>query len=303
MIELKRILCPVDFSEFSRHALQHAVVLARWYDSEITVFHAYFVPAPPVLFSGAPIPPPPEPPSRRPHDQIMSEMARFTEAAKASGVALRLEASPSSPVHSILETATSLPADLIVMGTHGRGGLDRFVTGSVTEKVLRKASCPVLTVPPPVAEVPAHVPVLFERILCPVDFSDSSMKALTYALSLAQEADAQLIVMHVVEGLPERSALLYERFDMSRYERAVSEDARDRLEKAIPEEARSWCKPEALMGSGKPYQEILRVARDRDAHLIVMGVHGRNPVDLMLFGSTTQHVVRRATCPVLTLRG
>src|SRR5688572_8463048 len=99
MIELKRILCPVDFSEFSRHAFQHAVVLARWYDSEITVLHAYFVPAPPVLFSGVPIPPPLEPPPQRLHDQVMSDLARFTEAAKASGVALRLEASPSGPVH------------------------------------------------------------------------------------------------------------------------------------------------------------------------------------------------------------
>jgi nucleotide-binding universal stress UspA family protein len=233
----------------------------------------------------------------------MSELARFTEAAKASGVALRLETRTSGPTHSILEAAKSLPAHLIVLGTHGRGGLDRFVTGSVTEKVLRKASCPVLTVPPPVSEAPAQVPVLFERILCPVDFSDSSTKALTYALSLAQEADAQLMVMHVLEGLPERDAQMYKRFDLSKYEQALSDDALDRLQKAIPDEARSWCKPEALVGSGKAYREILRVARDRDAHLIVMGVQGRNPVDLMLFGSTTQHVVRQATCPVLTLRG
>ena len=194
MIELKRILCPVDFSEFSRHALQHAVVLAHWNGSEITVLHAYTVPRPPVLFSGVPVPPPLEPPLQRLHDQVMSELTRFTEAAKAAGVALRLEASTSGPAHSILEAATSLPADLIVMGAHGRGGLDRFVMGSVTEKVLRKAACPVLTVPPPVSDAPAQLPVLFERILCPVDFSDASMKALTYALSLAQEANAQLIV-------------------------------------------------------------------------------------------------------------
>ena len=260
------------------------------------------VPRPPVLFTGVPIPPPLEPPPQRLHDQVMSELARFTETAKASGVALRLEASTSRPVASIVETGKSLPADLIVMGTHGRGGLDRFVMGSVTEKVLRKASCPVLTVPPPVSEAPAQASVLLKRILCPVDFSDSSMKALTYALSLAQEADAQLIVMHVMEGLPERDAPMYNRFDLSRYEQALTDDARERLQNAIPDEARSWCTPEALLGSGKAYREILHVALDRDAHLIIMGVHGRNPVDLMLFGSTTQHVVRQATCPVLTLR-
>jgi universal stress protein A len=153
-----------------------------------------------------------------------------------------------------------------------------------------------------VSEAPAQVPVLFERILCPVDFSDSSMRALTYALSLAQEADAQLLVVHVHEGLPERYAPIYEQFDLSQYEQALTAEARDRLGKAIPDEARTWCKPETFVGSGKAYREILCIARDRDVHLIVMGVHGRNPVDLMFFGSTTQHVVRQATCPVLTLR-
>lgn len=303
MIEMKRILCPIDFSDFSRHALDHALVLARWYDSEITVFHAYAIPVPPVLFSGVPVPPPLEPPPQRIHEQVMGELIRFTDAAKVSGVPLCLEARACGAAHGILDAAKSLPADLIVMGTHGRAGLDRFVLGSVTEKVLRKALCPVLTVPPPVLEAPAQVPVLFERILCPIDFSDSSMKALTYALSLAQEADAQLLVVHVVEALPQHDEETYEHFDLSTYEKTLAEDARERLQTAVPDEARTWCRPEAFVGTGKAYREILRVARERDAHVIVMGVHGRNPIDLMLFGSTTNQIVRRATCPVLTLRG
>jgi len=303
MLEIKRILCPVDFSDISRHALEHALVLARWYDSEITAFHTYSIPAPPVWFSGYSVPYVPEPPPQQIHQQVMSELARFVDGLKVSGRSLGLEARASGPTHGILDAAKALPADLIVMGTHGRGGLDRLVLGSVTEKVLRKASCPVLTVPPPVSEAPAQVPLLFDRILCPVDFSDSSMKALTYALSLAQEAHAQLLVVHVVEGLREHDAQMYKRFDLSRYEQTLVEDARERLQHAIPEEARTWCKPEVLVGAGKSYREILKVARERDVHSIVMGVHGRNPVDLVLFGSTTHHVIREATCPVLTLRG
>ena len=71
----------------------------------------------------------------------------------------------------------------------------------------------------------------------------------------------------------------------------------------MPRDAHTWCTPKEILTTGKPHQEILRVARDENVHLIVMGVHGRNPIDLMFFGSTTNHVVRTAICPVLTLKG
>ena len=91
-----------------------------------------------------------------------------------------------------------MKADLLVIGTHGRSGFERLVLGSVTEKVLRKASCPVLTVPKRLPDAVPVGPVLFKRILCPVDFSESSLHALSYAVSMAQEADGQLTVLHVV---------------------------------------------------------------------------------------------------------
>lgn len=306
MVEIKRILCPVDFSDFSRAALKYAVGFARWYDSAITVFHAYEILVPAAFLGAHPSPFAVEPVSPQPQEireQIVSELTRFSDSVQSSGVSLRLEVRACGPVQGILAEAASLPADLLVMGTHGRGGLDRLLLGSVTEKVLRKAQCPVLTVPPLGSGAPAEVPALLERILCPVDFSDSSMKALTYAVSLAQESDAQLLLMHVVEALPMWDEEMVNRFDISSYERELIEDARARMRRAVPDQARTWCRPEELASTGKAYREILRVARERDAHVIVMGVHGRNPVDLMLFGSTTHHVIREASCPVLTLRG
>ena len=95
-----------------------------------------------------------------------------------------------------------MAADLVVMGTHGRSGFERLVLGSVTERVLRKSACPVLTVPKGIPDV-ATPPVLFNRIVCAVDFSDCSMHALNYAMSLAQEADAHLTVVHVIELPPD----------------------------------------------------------------------------------------------------
>jgi nucleotide-binding universal stress UspA family protein len=220
-----------------------------------------------------------------------------------TGVTQQIHVRDGSPVHMILDEAESLPSDLIVLGTHGHSGFDRWVLGSVTEKVLRKASCPVLTVPPPAAAPASGALQLFKRILCPMDFSASSLKALEYALSLAKEADAELL-MHVIEGLadvahwqqPINPSIL-------EYLRLSERNALTRLRDVVPKDAHAWCRPHEILMTGKPYEEILRTARDQDVHLIVMGVYGRSPIDLLFFGSTTNHVVRASTCPVLTLKG
>lgn len=303
---INRILCPVDFSDFSRHALEHAAMIARWYGAKLAVLHAHAPSEPALLFTeyvGAEAARVATPSDQDLHERALAELTRFAEPIKTSGVPLTLEVVLGSSVPTILERAKSLPADFLVMGTHGRGGLDRLVLGSVAEKVLRKASCPVLTVPPPVSGPAPDVPVLLKRILCALDFSEWAMKALAYALSLAEEADAQLLAVHVLEGLHTENLTAYPDFSVSKYTEHLEAEALARLRAAIPEKARAVCQPEELVAKGKPYREILRIARERDVHLIVMGVHGRNPVDMMLFGSTTQHVVRAATCPVLTLRG
>jgi nucleotide-binding universal stress UspA family protein len=183
------------------------------------------------------------------------------------------------------------------------------VLGSVTEKVLRKADCPVLTVP---AHAPATVPIataVFKRILCAVDFSDSSMHALNYAMSLAEEADARLTVLHVMQyDLDVEAPEMYEtvitdtRLSVMDYRKRCEAYSRERLRAAVPETVGAYCTVEVLLAAGKPHREILRVAAGQQTDLIVMGVQGRGAADLMVFGSTTQDVVRRATCPVLTIR-
>jgi nucleotide-binding universal stress UspA family protein len=312
MITIKNILCPIDFSAFSRHAMQHGAQLARWFDADLTVLYVYPPPiAPPAMLYGGlsgPVPIEPFPAltvsPERTHDDMTAELTKFAATVDTTGITLRVHVRSGDPAKEVLDEAKTLPSDLIVLGTHGLSGFDRWVLGSVTEKILRKASCPVLTVPPPVAE-PASDPLrLFKRILCPMDFSDSSLKALEYALSLAKEADADLLLMHVIEGLadlkhwqqPTNPSIL-------EYLRLSEQNALARLREVVPKDAHAWCRPQEILATGKPYEEILRVARDGDVHLIVMGVYGRNPVDLMFFGSTTNQVVRAATCPVLTLKG
>jgi nucleotide-binding universal stress UspA family protein len=299
MIEIRRILCPVDFSDSSRHALEHAVTLASWYRSEITVFHAYTVShALPIVPHEGPLALEPLHLSEAHRAQLQKELQPFTASLNREGTRLSLEIGEGMPTDQIVACARAIPADMIVMGTHGRSGFERLFLGSVTEKVLRKASCPVLTVPPRVA---GATPT-FKRILCAVDFSDSSLRGLQYALALSREADARLSVLHALELLPERDTPELGFLTLREYRERLEATARERLTAAIPESAREFLAVDELVTVGKPYREILHLAAERQVELIVLGVRGRSAADLMLFGSTTQHVVRQATCPVLTVR-
>jgi nucleotide-binding universal stress UspA family protein len=297
MITLHRILCPVDFSGHSRVALDYAVAIARWYDAEVIVLHAYslsMVPAtmgafPPATSVGVPLT----------REEVERDLTRFTQSVSPGVVCTPMFIS-GPPAKSILERATGIPADLIVMGTHGASGFERMMLGSVTEKVLRKARCPVLVVPP-AADAPGGAPTLFKRILCAVDFSPCSHRALSYALSMAEEAGGELTLLHVVEGFADEP-LSYAHFDVPEYHRHLELAAAERLEHLVPGETRTWCKCKTTVRRGKAYREILAVAQEEQADLVVLGVRGRNPVDLALFGSTTNHVVRTAECPVLTVR-
>lgn len=301
MLQLKRLLCPVDFSDLSRESLVHAGGVAEWYDARITVFHAYATPGLPVASAtvpgGVPILPPVEP------DEVLGRVRDF--CARTEGISpdrVDVAVGKGNAAREILRQAEMLEADLIVMGTHGRGGFERLLLGSVADKVLRRATVPVLVIPPSAAPVKSG---LYKTILAALDFSDASAPVLEYALSFAKEADARLFLLHAVENLEfMQAARMTEasHFSVPEYFDHRVSDATERLEAAVPEEARVWCRPETRVVSGRASREIVRMATEETAELIVMGVHGRGAVDRWLFGSTTDYVVRRASCPVLTLR-
>jgi nucleotide-binding universal stress UspA family protein len=296
MMEIRQILCPVDFSDTSRHALEHAVAIAGWYESRLTLLHVMgqpFVAQPPLLFAdfAGPV-------------LLESERKAFEDRlhlwlvdARAKGLSTETVLTEGRPERRILDRAASLPADLIVLGTHGRSGFEHLLLGSVAEKVLRQARCPVLTVPP----MSAAGAVPYRRLLCPVDFSEPSMRALRFALSIAQESGAHLTVLHAFEWASDE-AFLTEQFDTPDFRLRLETQVRGWVDRLVTDEARTWCEIETKLAYGKPYREILAAAASDRADLIVIGVHGRNALDLMLFGSTTNQVVRRASCPVLTLK-
>lgn len=301
-MDVRRILCPIDFSEPSAHALEQAIRLARWSGARLSVLHVRptVVPHPDIPAAG-----PMAPWLVAELETLRQRVATAGADAVAAGVKVEALAAAGEPVHEVLACAASLPADLIVLGTHGLSGFQHLVLGSVTEKVLRRATCPVLTVPPRAHTTATH----FTRLLCAVDFSECSDRAVRYAAALAQQAGASLDLLHVIDwpwhesAVPDVPGISPAQAQvMADYRRYLETGAKDRLD-AVGAAAMPGGVASATIRFGKPYAELLDAARQDGADLIVLGVRGRGALDLGFFGSTANHVVRSAVCPVLTVRG
>ena len=297
MVSISRIVCAVDFSDFSRDALNHSLVWAKWYSAELTVFHVHTPPPPLMAGGGVPANLSVSLPTQT---EIAEEVRRFcAPSLEGSDQNVEIVVREGNAVQEITREADRLPADLLVLGTHGRSGFERLFLGSVTEKVLRSTRVPVLTIPPPVREPSSPV---YKTVLCPLDFSDASIRALEYALSLAKQADARLILLHVIENvLGDIGAERLGHLTLSEYHRHLEQDAVAQLKAVIPEEARVWSTPVERVAKGRAYREILQIMTDDRVELIVMGVQGKGALDRLFFGSTTHRVIREARCPVLTL--
>ena len=301
MIEIKNIVCPVDLSAVSRRALDHALAIASWYGARVTVVNV----VPPV----ATLVPPGEAGlaaslALAPNDLqlLQNYLETFVRTAVAGGNdGRRIDArmAEGDVVGEIVRLAKEVAPDLLVMGTHGRSGFERLLLGSVTEKMLRKIPCPVLTVPPHAGGPPAHVDP-FRRILCAVDFSPSSLRALVFAESLAAEADAELAVMHVIEPASVFEPVVATPPSIVRGA-AARGAALQRVRHVVTLDARTYSRVSEVVAEGKAYVEILREAATRRSELIVIGAHAGHG-GVPAFGSTANHVVRAAACPVLTVR-
>jgi len=233
-------------------------------------------------------------------EEILQELRRAAERTATRQPPTLLAEAGDAPT-TIVNEALSTGADLIVIGTHGRRGFRRLLLGSVAETVLLEAPCPVLTVPPR-AEAAASESVTFKRILCPVDFSPSALQAVGCALDLAKQADGHVTLMHVVEWLAEEEPRTSMHFNVPEFRRALAADAEERLRQLVAGESRTWAEIDTVLVFGRAHRQILQAA-EQNVDLIVMGAQGRGGIDLALFGSATQQVVRGAMCPVLTVRG
>jgi nucleotide-binding universal stress UspA family protein len=290
MPQIERILCPVDFSESSVTAYDYVQSLAWHYKAtlflqhvidSLTPYYPYF--AYPDTYHEL---------CRKLRADAEQQLQEFAKEHSRRGIQPQCDVQDGVATDLILGLADAQAVNLIVMGTHGLGGLDHLTLGSVTEKVLRKARCPVLAVRKPAHAFSGGDPDLIHlhRILYCTDFSDHSEQAWDHAVSLAAEYHAELTALHVLENLASSADI-------------ESETAKvlERLEKRISPEARKNGMTKAAVRIGKAYQQIIELALESQTDLIVMGVRGRHALDLVVFGSTTYRVVQLGPCPVLVV--
>jgi len=301
METFERILCPIDFSDGSRGALVMAGALAHWYEAGLTVLHVHANwPVADMLPSLRPVEARPLPLDEEERDKVLRAVRAFAaQAGLPEGLDLEYRIEDSiDVVAAILERADE--ADVVVLGTHGRSGLERLLLGSVAERVLRRARCPVVVVPP-TAHPQKDTVGMGRRILCGVDFSDASLTALEYAVSLAEESDATLTLIHVIEIPPELNGSARTQSEVAQARAVAEADALHRLRALVPASAGEACTVHVEVTEGRAARELVRAAREGHDDLIVMAVRGRNAVDVAVFGSNTNQVVRTAPCPVLVV--
>jgi len=291
-IALHNILFATDFSPHSNLALPYALALTRQYGAKL--YGAHILPPDDYLFVA--------PDVRPAHVQLQEDLQHEAVARLEK----QIQGVPHQALAGIGDIWTVLSRlirehdiDLLVVGTHGRTGAKKLLMGSVAEKIFRQAACPVLSVGPNVSNKP-NGETQFQQILFATDLSEASLAALPYAISLAEEDQAQLALLHVVEH-PAAGIL-----DVD----AVRANLMSRLQELVPPAAEPWCQVKCLVEFGRqfapPAERILEVAGDRAADLIVLGVrptHGAMSTITHLGHTTAQHIVALATCPVLTVRG
>jgi len=285
-MDIHTILCPVDFSPISRRNLRMGVEMCQRIGSKLVVHHN--------LDS--------RPPGFLSVSWMWSEDHERQEEEKKAVVPSKLEELISSipddidyearitrgPIEeTVLFVARGLPADLIIMGTHGESDAEH---DSLTERIVLQAPCPVLTIgesyrPEAVFDAEDKSPAHQMLFLVPVDLSDRSWGVLQHALDIARDMPHRVQVLHVVAS----------RNDTEQVEREVTA-ARERLEGLIPENLQD--RIEVIVRVGVTVDEIVKAAKESDALGIIMGAHAKGLLRRYLFGTKTLSVLHSAPCPV-----
>ncbi len=285
-VQVQNVLCATDFSQSAAAALAFAAQIARSFRAKLFVVHAK-APENYALLTAETWPN-----ADVALEEYVVETRRnlYNQFPNVDCEVLVAEGGGSAVVDSI---AREKKADLIVVGTNGRGGVGRFILGSTAEEVLRRATCPVLTIGPHSPTAPPRE-TKFAKIVYATNFSDSSPAAAAYAVALAQEYQAHLTLLHVIEH-PKSGELVHPH--------ELEQAAHDQLRVLVGSDAELWCEPKSIVLQGSPAQKILETAERECADLIVLGVREtRGFVRATHLPTVAHQVIATANCPVLTVR-
>lgn len=286
----RKILCPIDFSEYSVLALRYASALARENHAELLVCH--FIPDLTQAISyieGSYI----GTVSDALTTNALTKIERFTRDIVPEDQPVTQRIGSGNPSEGILRTAREAAVNLIVMGTHGHTGYERFLIGSVTNRVLHKATVPVLTVCKPshhFIQDDKSRPVRIKQILCALDFDANNKRIVDLALSIAREYRSTIQFLHVVQS-----------GDQDHWEMAERTATRS-IRELVDAENENWCEVKFLVLAGEAGNVILRTIERENIDLLVMGHHTRKQIEELFLGSVAKRMVTDAECPVLVAR-
>jgi len=289
-VSFKNILLATDFSDASEKAFTSASAIARCHGSKIYLVHVdSFIP-------------------EFPQDLLRHEAEREMEALANRSELKQIANETVLRVGSVWNVLSAVirekNIDLVVLGTHGRGGFKKLVLGSVAEEVVRRASCPVITVGPHM-DIALGTTGEFHRILIASDFHPASAKAFEYALLLANEFQAKLIFLHVMPpaAFPGPGLTFYNEKAIDQWQANVRTTVKGRLEKLLPAHAKRWSEAEYVVGFNFTAEGILKVAAEQEADLITMGAN--RPLSAKVSShvprTVAHEVICHAKCPVLTV--
>lgn len=295
-VELNNILCATDLSNFSSHAVSYAISIAREFDAKLYLCHVFDLPSFSVHGTAYMFQP-------QQQDNLLKYATEKLETLmEKQSIKWELIVTTGPVAATIARQAQKKEIDMAVIATHARSGLKRLFLGSVTERLIRTISCPLLIVVPPAADIGSDLieGLNFKNILVGCDFSSDSGRAVEYGLSLAQEFQGGLHLVHVIEPVE------YQDSESSGYpgeelRRNLLDSSNRKLLNLIPEDIYNWCRVKTASLTGEPFEEISKYAVLHEIDLIVMGVRGLNMVETLFLGSTTDRVLRRTICPVLSV--
>jgi len=295
MVKIERILCPIDLLTESDEALRYAIALARAYDAKLLLLYCTQIKSEKAQIENRHL---------SVDIAVSFEQALIRHLGLAQLCDLNWEALAIENVRDVCEAITHQAkvhcADLIVMRSRRRPHA-AVLLGSTAEKVSRTGPCPVLVTHPNEVEWVSYSTgeVDLRRVLVAHDFSSDSELALKYGCSLAQEYQAELHVLHVLDSTQHLKTALPWSSSINDNDHIF---AASKLQRAVPKEASLWCKVVTSVRCGKPYDEVLAYAKEQKMDLICLGARGSGWSLGKLFGSNVDRVLRQPPCPVLVAR-
>jgi nucleotide-binding universal stress UspA family protein len=316
-------MCAVDFSDFSHLILSYGRAMAAEFHAKLYVCHVLHDMV--MLSSHGQAYIASEKVSKERMDNTKLLLENLVKEQKIEAQTLVLQGHAADELTKIVQEQN---IDLVIAATHGGSGIKRFLIGSVTDRLVKTLTCPLLVLHtqedhpafPNVFRVP------LERILVGCDFSPESDLAFEYGLSLAQEFQAELHLVHVIKQekhieltttdymkIQEGDYLGWTRSEFLTLQQKATDDEWERrsrllsrierqLSHMVPEESRDWCTPVINLLEGKAYSELIHYAKIKKMDMMVLGIHGHSLLEQFLVGSTTDRIIGRSSCPVLAVR-